>query len=139
MAVSTTQLRQLAAANYADNITQEISPKDLRDGMYLVADIMDAANVDQVIEAVDVYVQEARGYSQAAATSASNAATDRTFVQTAVADMFGGNTGQVLVKSSNTDFDYAWVTLENAGDMLKVMYDPMNVLGDAFRTCGSGR
>lgn len=43
----------------------------------------------------------------------------------------GGLTGQVLSKTSNSDFATAWVAA-GAGDMQKSVYDPQNIAADAF-------
>lgn len=36
----------------------------------------------------------------------------------------GGTTGQILSKTSNTDFDTEWSTASGTGDMLAATYDP---------------
>lgn len=46
--------------------------------------------------------------------------------------MTGGTTGQVLIKNSATDYDYAWAGPFANGDMLKSVYDPNNHETDAF-------
>ena len=43
----------------------------------------------------------------------------------------GGLTGQVLTKTSGTDYDTEWTTA-GVGDMQKSVYDPQNINADAF-------
>jgi hypothetical protein len=44
----------------------------------------------------------------------------------------GGVGGQVLAKSSNNDYDVAWITASGSGDMLVGIYDPTGIGADAF-------
>ncbi|NWJ26156.1 hypothetical protein [Rhizobium sp. RM] len=44
----------------------------------------------------------------------------------------GGTTKQFLVKSSDSDYDFVWVTIETVGDMLRLDYDPQGIGGDVF-------
>jgi hypothetical protein len=43
----------------------------------------------------------------------------------------GGTTGQVLTKTSDSDYDVEW-TPAGVGDMQKIIYDPQNINADAF-------
>lgn len=43
----------------------------------------------------------------------------------------GGTTGQVLTKTSDSDYDTEW-TPAGVGDMQKIIYDPQNINADAF-------
>lgn len=47
------------------------------------------------------------------------------------ANLDGGLTNQVLVKNSDTDFDFAWETFSS---MSAAVYDPQNIADDAFDT-----
>ena len=132
MAITTDQLRTYSQTQFPDNDNQEINPKDLRDFGVMVADIMDAADIDATIDALQFYVDAAQVISDHVDSVAIAVDADRVAVLAAVADMDGGTTGQTLVKASNADFDYTWATLENAGDMLKLTYDPTNKAADAF-------
>jgi hypothetical protein len=95
--------------------------------------------------------------ASAAATSATNAANSATAAQTAETnaelaetnaetaqaaaeaardqalliyqDLDGGTTGQVLVKESDTDFDFTWNTFTS---MDATTYDPQNIAADVF-------
>lgn len=44
----------------------------------------------------------------------------------------GGLTGEVLVKASNADYDYAWAAAGGIGDMTKAVYDPGNIAANVF-------
>lgn len=74
----------------------------------------------------------------AASTSEGNAAASEAAAAAAAALATsviptGGTTGQMLVKASNADYDYAWGTAGGgSGDMLKIVYDPTNINADAF-------
>jgi hypothetical protein len=69
--------------------------------------------------------------AEAAAEAAQAAAEAAAALATSVIPT-GGTTGQVLGKASNADYDYSWITVSGLGDMTKAIYDPTNVLGDAF-------
>ena len=132
MAISTSILRTYAQTQFPDNESQEIDPKDLRDFGVLVADIIDAAGIDMVITGLQAYVDAAQEISDHVDGVALAIDADRLAIETAIADMDGGTTGQVLVKASNTNYDYTWATLTNAGDMQKLTYDPSGKNADAF-------
>ena len=132
MAISTSILRTYAQTQFPDNESQEIDPKDLRDFGVLVADIIDAADIDVVITGLQAYVDAAQEISDHVDGVALAIDADRLAIETAIADMDGGTTGQVLVKASNTNYHYTWATLTNAGDMQKLTYDPSGKNADAF-------
>jgi len=44
----------------------------------------------------------------------------------------GGVTGQVLTKTSNSDYATGWEAPEGTGDMLASVYDPTSITADAF-------
>lgn len=68
----------------------------------------------------------------AAADSASDAADSATLAQTVTANMKGGTTGQLLIKSGNGDYEYGWADPSAGGDMFKLNYDPRGINADAF-------
>lgn len=56
----------------------------------------------------------------------------RTFgqeVDTSMADLLGGTSGQVLSKNSNTDMDFAWVT-PSAGNFMKISKTDMSAVSN---------
>ena len=44
-------------------------------------------------------------------------------VDTSLADLKGGTTGQVLSKNSNTDMDFTWVTSDDANAIQNTIVD----------------
>jgi len=64
-------------------------------------------------------------------TAAATASSD--YAPAAAALPIAGNAGQVLVKSSSTNYDVAWsATASGSGDMLSSAYDPQGIGTDAF-------
>ena len=68
----------------------------------------------------------------AAAQSADDAQTALTTAEGIFANMKGGTTGQVLVKSGTADYAYVWQDASAGGDMFKLNYDPRGINADVF-------
>lgn len=80
------------------------------------------------VDAKDTAVA-AKDIAVAAKDDAEQSASDLFALYTGFA---GGTSAQALVKASNNDYDFQWVTLPGGGDMLSAIYDPQGIGADAF-------
>ena len=103
--------RDAAALSAAGALASENSSRDSKDAAALsAAAALSSENKSKTSET------NAKASEQAAAQSAAHA-------DTAVAHLAGGQTGQAMLKRSDSDFDYGWYSIPGGGDMLAAIYD----------------
>ncbi len=97
-----------------------------------------SGNVDSVFGRTGTVIAVAGDYSADLVTNAFDVTSDTSDdVPEGTTNLYnlvpsGGTTAQVLSKVDNTDYNLAWADPSGGGDMMKSVYDPTNVNGDAF-------